>query len=440
MKIGIIGGTRGLGKTLTSLLKKEGYDITITGRDQTIGNTVSQELEVSYSSDNKKTASSSDIVIVAVPIASTNKVIKEIAKSMKPGSLLLDVTSVKMEPSKLMDELLDKDVEFIPTHPVFGPRTTNLNGQVVVLTPVREKQKIEGKWYPKVVEFLKNHKVRVIESTPEEHDNMMAVVQVLTHFSYISTASAIKKLGINIKDTRKFASPIYNLMVDMISRIVSQNPFLTYSIQIENENGEKVRQAFSDSVIELKEVLANHDEENFVKIAIEATKNMDDIKCALGRSDKAIDSQSHEISFLKNSIGKKIALQHIYSEEVHIGVLKDLNPDFVTLQTGKNEKTLKIANIRILDDEDLLNWKLDNESIKTHSISCIFPKSSDKEIIKNAIKDVIYDIIDVKVTDVYTGHQIDDNSVSLTFEIQSFDKLTVLSVEKLLKGFGGIIR
>lgn len=55
----------------------------------------------------------------------------------------------------------------------------------------------KGKWYPKVLKFLKNHKVRIIESSPEEHDNMMAVVQVLTHFSYISTASAIEKLGIN---------------------------------------------------------------------------------------------------------------------------------------------------------------------------------------------------------------------------------------------------
>lgn len=224
MKIGIIGGTRGLGKTLASLLKREGYDITITGRDQAIGNSVSKELGVSYSNNNKKTVSLSDIVIIAVPIATTSAVIKEIANSMKPDSLLLDVTSVKMEPSNLMNELLSDDVEFIPTHPVFGPRTTDLNGQVVVLTPIQEK----GKWYPKVAKFLKDHKVRVIESTPEEHDNMMAVVQVLTHFSYISTASAIKKLGINIKDTRKFESPIYSLMVDMISRIVSQKsiPYL----------------------------------------------------------------------------------------------------------------------------------------------------------------------------------------------------------------------
>jgi len=445
MRIGIIGGTRGLGKTLASILKKEGFDVTITGRDTVTGNQVSEDLKVKYSNNNKKTASESDIIIISVPISTTSDVIKEIAKSIPPKSLVVDVTSVKVEPTNLMKNLLNDDVEFIPTHPVFGPRTTNLDGQVVVLTPISPKQK-EGKWYPKVLKFLNEKKVRIIESSPEEHDNMMAVVQVLTHFSYISTASAIKKLGINIKDTRKFASPIYNLMVDMISRIVSQNPFLTYSIQLENQNGEKVRQTFAESVLELKEVLSNHDRENFVKIAIEATKNLDDIQSALGRSDKAIDSQNHELRILKSSIGKEIALQHIYSQEVHIGVLKEVNPDFITLETGKKQenhkklKKLKIANIKILDDYDLMKWKIKTQSTKINSISCIFPKNSNPEIIKDTINSSIDDIISIKVTDIYTGHQISEGNVSFTFEIIAFNKSTFKSVKNILKGFGGIIR
>ncbi|MDR0900150.1 MAG: prephenate dehydrogenase, partial [Methanobrevibacter sp.] len=395
---------------------------------------VSQEIGVRYSNDNIKIAKESDIVIIAVPIATTSKIIKEISTFMKKGSLLIDVTSVKLEPSELMEKLVPEGVEVIPTHPVFGPRTNNLNGQVIVLTP-RKK----GKWYPKVMNFLKNHKMRIIESTPEEHDEMMAVVQVLTHFSYISTASAIKKLGINIKDTRNFASPIYNLMVDMISRIVSQNPFLTYSIQLENENGEKVRQIFADSVEELKTVLTDKDEEKFVEIAIEATKNMDDIQSALGRSDKAINSLNHEITILKNSIGKEIAIRHIYSGEVHIGILEELNPEFAILNTKKGQKKLKIANMEILDSDELLQWKKDNIPIKTHSISCVFPNSSNSNIIKNTVQ-LLDDVVNVKITDTYDGPQIEDNKVSFTFEIDSFDDSVFTNVESLLKGFGGIIR
>ena len=131
--------------------------------------------------------------------------------------------------------------------------------------------------------------MKVIETVPQEHDKMMAIVQVLTHFSYISTAYAIAKLNVNVKDTQDFESPIYNLMIDMIARIVSQNPFLTYSIQLENKNGELVRQTFADAVCELKDVISTKDEDKFVDIALIATKNMGDIQSALGRSDKAIN-------------------------------------------------------------------------------------------------------------------------------------------------------
>ena len=49
MKIGIIGGTRGLGKTIAWYLKDFNFDVTITGRDTIIGNQVSEELGIKSS-------------------------------------------------------------------------------------------------------------------------------------------------------------------------------------------------------------------------------------------------------------------------------------------------------------------------------------------------------------------------------------------------------
>ena len=345
MKIAIIGGTKGLGKTLAMILSQEDFDITITGRDMAYGEKVAKDLKVKFSNDNQKVASLNEIVIIAVPIASTSTIIEEIANSLKEGSLLLDVTSVKVGPSEAMAKILPEYVEFIPTHPVFGPRTSSLSGQVVVLTPIKK-----GEWYSKLIKFLKNQNVRIIESSPKEHDDMMAIVQILTHFSYVSTAIAMEKLKVNIDETRKFASPIYNLMVDMISRIVSQNPFLTYSIQTENESGEKVREAFVESVNELKDILSLKNEEEFVKIVSKATKNMDDISSALGRSDKVIDSLTRELTLLKSLIGEEIAIEHIYSGKRYFGILKDLNPDYLTIATENTLKKLKIANIKVVYD------------------------------------------------------------------------------------------
>ena len=347
MKIGIIGGTRGLGRTIAWYLKDFDFDVTVTGRDAIVGKQVSEDLGIKYSDDNKKIVQNSDIVIVSVPISSTEPVIEELAPFMKEGALMMDVTSVKEGPSKKMQECLNDGVEFIPTHPVFGPRTTDLKGQIIVLTPIEK-----GEWYPRVYKFLEDKGMRIVETTAAHHDDMMGIVQVLTHFSYISTASAIEKLKVDIKDTENYESPIYNLMIDTIARIVSQNPYLTYSIQHENKRGEKIRQALFDSMSELKDALTREDEEKFVEIALKATKHMGDIQAALGRSDKAINALTKEYNELIQSIGSEVGLKHIYSDTIHVGTLKEIDVDFLYLEDDNGKvKKLKISNVRKLNDE-----------------------------------------------------------------------------------------
>ena len=46
MKIGIIGGTNGLGKTFAKYLAEDGFDVVITGRDVNTGAKASEELGV----------------------------------------------------------------------------------------------------------------------------------------------------------------------------------------------------------------------------------------------------------------------------------------------------------------------------------------------------------------------------------------------------------
>lgn len=433
MKIGIIGGSDGLGKTIAYYLKDE-FEVTITGRDPKKGQNVAKDIGVKYCKDNNNLASESDILIISVPINLTNEVIKEVASSMKPGSLMVDVTSVKEGPSQCMSESLNEDIEFIPTHPIFGPRTTDLDNQVIVLTPIRK-----GKWYSKVYNYLDRKNMRILETTASKHDYMMSIVQVLTHFSYISTASAIEKLKVNIKDTEDFESPIYNLMIDMIARIVSQNPYLTYYIQSSNKNGAKIRNTFAEAVLELKDTINNEDERSFVEIANKATKNMGDIQGALGRSDKAINSLNHEVNILYQSLGKEIGVKHIYSGIIHTGILKEINQGTIILQNKKKTKQIKIANIKLLTDEELYEWKVKSEKHEIHTISCAFPKNIDKEV----IKDTIYrldNIIEVKIIDVYQGPQIQEDHLSLTFEVTGLYKKSIKNVKKLLTGFGGKIR
>lgn len=430
MKIGIIGGSDGLGKTLVYYFRDE-FDVTITARDHKKGQKVADELNVNYIESNKQLASMCDMLVVSVPINNTPSVIREVAPFMRKGSVMVDVTSIKEEPLKAMEESLPENVEYIPTHPIFGPRTTELDNQIIALTPTKK-----GKWYPKVYDYLAKKNMRIIETTAEHHDYMMSIVQVLTHFSFISTASAMEKLNVDINETEDYESPIYNLMIDMIARIVSQNPYLTYYIQTMNNNGPTIRKAFSDAVNELRDAIDNENDERFVEIAIKATKNMGDIQNALGMSDKAITALSHEFSLLNESVGKEIALKHIYSGKVHIGVLEKVDGKTATLDNGTK---LRVANVEVLSDEELYQWKLENSKHEKHSISCVFKDNVTPNVIVETLEKTD-DVIEVALTDIYQGPQIDEGYESLTFEVTALSREAIENIKAVLTAFGGVLR
>ena len=433
MNVGIIGGSDGLGKALVYYFRNE-FDVYITGRDHKKGKSVADELNVNYIESNEGLANISDILVISVPIEYTESVIREVAPFMKSGSLMVDVTSVKEGPSKTMAEVLGDDIEYIPTHPIFGPRTMILDNQVIVLTADKK-----GKWYDKVYNYLASKNMRIIETTAEKHDFMMSIVQVLTHFSFISTASAIEKLSVDLTETEDYESPIYNLMIDLIARIVSQNPYLTYNIQSMNPNGDRIRNTFAEAAVELRDVINSENEEEFINIAIKATKHMGDIKNALGRSDKAIGALNYEYRILNKSIGHEVGLKHIYSGKIHVGILESVDGKTAILKDGTKTKKLRIANIRILLPNELYQWKIENLKTKTEYVSCIFPKRVNVETIKNTALN-IENIIDIQLTDAYNGPQIRDDSISLTFQIKAISKEDVENVKKLFTGFGGIIR
>jgi prephenate dehydrogenase len=415
-------------------LKNRNFNVIITGRDEITGNKVSKKLGVDYTSSNEDAVSSADIVILSIPINAVSTVMPEIAPFLNKGSLIMDVTSVKEKPAEIMQKYVPEGVEIIPTHPLFGPRIRSLDGQVVVLTPTNK-----GKWFEKVYNFLLKENARVIVTNPQNHDKMMSIVQGLTHFAYIGIAATIEKLHIDVKESRKFASPVYGLMVDMIARIVAQNPYLYYSIQTENRYIKETHETFISVYRDLNNMILNKDEEGFVQLMGSAAKHLDDLEAALGRSDKAISALSEEIRILKNSIGREVGLRHIYSGKVHVGILEDINPDFVTLRQNKKVISLKLSNVEVLSEQSLYKWKIENYPGKYYDISAVFPESCSPEIIVNIITE-LNEVVDASLVDIYKGKQVPSGKISITIKFEVISPEARLTVENLLKGFGGLIR
>lgn len=433
----IIGGTRGLGKWIAQELGKEKFNVTITSRNKSSGEKVAKKINVMYSNDNIEAIENADLIIFSVPIENMVETIRDVAPYAPENSLLMDITSVKKDPSEALIKYSPENTEILPCHPMFGPRTSSIEGQVIILTPIEKRSK---KSFSIIKNFLEQRNVHVVISTPEEHDKIMSVVQGITHFSYISIASTIKKLNISAKKSREFASPIYSLMLDMISRIVSQNPYLYYSIQKSNDETAISRKTLIEESIHLSNLIENGEEELFVKNMSDSAKHLDEFEEALGRSDKAINSLTNDLNVIKDSLGNEIGLQHQYSKKIHVGIVENVTADSVTLVNNKNQRiTLKISNVNKLSDDELFNWKKENSKLYEFDVSVIFPDRCNKNILLNTFRN-IRPVINVELTEVYTGKPIEEGYMSLTFHYSTFKRNDKNFVENYLQGIGGTIR
>ena len=292
-KILILGGTGETGSWFARYFKEKGFDVAVWGPSGKVE--VAERLGVRYAHDKLAEVEQSDIVLVSVLIEKTVEVIREAAPRMHAGSLLMDVTSIKSAPMKAMRTFAPKGVEVLGTHPMFGPTMPSLRGQTIILTPAEGKS---SKWLPAIRSLFESDGAKIEVLDADEHDEIMAVVQALTHFAYIGIGATLKSLDFDVQRSRKFMSPVYEIMIDLVGRILDQNPELYASIQ-KNPKAATVRQTFIAECMRLCERADSGDMEGFKQIMRDAAEHYGETHEALQRSDRLINGRIKERAFEK---------------------------------------------------------------------------------------------------------------------------------------------
>ena len=287
-RILILGGTGETGSWFARYFKRKGFDVAVWGPSGKVE--VAERLGVRYAHDMMKEVEESDIVLISVLIEKTVEMIQTVAPRMHPGSLIMDVTSIKSGPVMAMKTYAPKGVEVLGTHPMFGPTMPSLFGQTIIFTPVEGKT---GKWLPIIQSLFESDGAHIGILEAEEHDEMMAVVQALTHFAYIGIGATLKALDFDVQRSRKFMSPVYEIMIDFVGRILDQNPELYASIQ-KNPKASAVRQTYVAECMRLSEKADSGDLEGFKQIMRDAALHYGGTHEALERSDRVINTSIRE--------------------------------------------------------------------------------------------------------------------------------------------------
>lgn len=186
-------------------------------------------------------AAGCDVCILAVPVQAIESVCAQIAPKIGPRTLVADVASIKTGPAEAMRRLLPPDNDILGTHPLFGPQTVaevGLGGQSIALCPVR----IGGERLATVREFLTGTLgLSVIETTPEEHDRQMALVQVVTHLiGHAASEMDLPELPL--------ATLAYKRLLQMKHNIERDSEELFEAIQTLNPYAADVRRRFVEAV------------------------------------------------------------------------------------------------------------------------------------------------------------------------------------------------
>ena len=232
--VGIIGGNGGMGRWFADLLQKEGYPVHVWGRKSAMA-------------VNELTALC-NVIVIAVPISATAEMIKKVGPLVPEGSLLMDLTSLKKEPVELM--MSNSSADVIGCHPLFGPGVEDASGENVILCPARGKS-----WLSWLRNILEKNGLVITEETPEKHDEMMAIVQVLNHLNTISLGIALTGTGVSLEEISKYTTPIFQTKLGIIKKVFTESPGLYADIIANNPDTDKILNLYEKSFADIRKIL-----------------------------------------------------------------------------------------------------------------------------------------------------------------------------------------
>jgi prephenate dehydrogenase len=180
------------------------------------------------------TAARCPFVVLAVPVDRLGEVIPALRPHLRPGTVVIDVGSVKVLPARIMLEQLPHHVEVVGTHPLFGPQSARagIAGLKLAVCPIR------GRSAFRLAAFLRRHlRLRVMLTTPAEHDRDMAVAQGLTH---LIAAVLVRMEPLPTRMTTRS----FDLLMQAVEMVRHDAPGVFHAIERSNPYAPGVRDRF----------------------------------------------------------------------------------------------------------------------------------------------------------------------------------------------------
>ena len=258
MKVAIIGGSGKMGSWFARFLLKEGKDVLLIGRSKPKLEKARRRLNVSITTDIED-VKQADVILISVPVGHFEETVKRLSPHTHPDQTILDITSVKSLPVEAMHKYIKRG-RVLGMHPVFGPGARSLVNQNFVLTPTDEQ---ENRLAEKVRSYLETKGAKVRLMTPQEHDDMMAVILGLAHFIAIVSADSLVNFE-RLKEMEAIGGITYKVLLTLVESVISEDPELYASLQMNLPNLPDFQKRFQQNCREWAELVKQKDRQQFI--------------------------------------------------------------------------------------------------------------------------------------------------------------------------------
>ena len=261
-----------IGSSLARAIKKNNLseEIVSSNRSESINKKViALNIVQDASADTKKMATNSDLIIIATPLSSYEDVILKIKDTLKSGTILTDVGSVKENIMSLVEKNLPKNVSWVPSHPIAGTEESGpeagfsdlFKNRWCILTPSKNAQNKDINLLKIFWEKL-GSKVDVMQA--KQHDYILSITSHIPHL----IAYNIVNTSLNIQDEKKSNIVKYSAGgLRDFTRIAASNPIMWRDIFIQNKNNTtKMIDKFIENLEDIKKAISSEDSDKLEKI------------------------------------------------------------------------------------------------------------------------------------------------------------------------------
>ena len=277
-----------IGSSLCRVMREKNLARTIvasTRSNQTIKDAIGLGLIDEGFTNPADAARDADLIILALPVRATQKVLQDIAAVLKPDAIITDVGSTKGNVVEAAKAVFGEHLPsgFVPGHPIAGSEYTGVHAgrsdlfahHKVILTPLASSS---DEAVNKLIQLWQATQAEVICMSVAEHDEVLAQTSHLPHLLAFNLIEQLASSRNNLDIFRYAAGGLRDF-----SRIAASDPQMWHDIFLANKPALlKAIDSFEQQLSSLKQIISQEQSDQLIGL--------------LGRAQSARQHFSHMLA------------------------------------------------------------------------------------------------------------------------------------------------